>query len=239
MSLIKKLAISAALASALFTSPLLVNTSGAATLTITGGTAAFLGANFNPTNSASMALDGIGVGTAIKYFDSSTTTADGLFVSPLIAGLSFQYKGYEAGYTNVAAAELVYSGTPMFTNNSTAPETLSFNVYDTTANGGLVPFLFRSITGNRTAANGGPVDPGSRIAFAQVNANTVYAFFDDSGAGPDSDYDDMVVKITAFGGDTSLTTPIPAALPLFASGLGVFGFVARRRKQKGSGGKTA
>ncbi len=28
------------------------------------------------------------------------------------------------------------------------------------------------------------------------------------------------------------TTPLPAALPLFASGLGVFGFIAARRKRK-------
>jgi hypothetical protein len=31
------------------------------------------------------------------------------------------------------------------------------------------------------------------------------------------------------------TTPLPAALPLFASGLGIFGFIARRKKAKATG----
>ncbi|HEY5504498.1 MAG TPA: VPLPA-CTERM sorting domain-containing protein [Sedimentisphaerales bacterium] len=34
------------------------------------------------------------------------------------------------------------------------------------------------------------------------------------------------------GGGTLGTTPLPAALPLFATGLGVMGLVARRRKRK-------
>ena len=67
--------------------------------------------------------------------------------------------------------------------------------------------------------------------------SVVYAFFDDGGAGPDADFDDMVVRITALdlscGGETS-PNPIPAALPLFATGLGVIGFLARRRKRKQS-----
>jgi hypothetical protein len=34
-------------------------------------------------------------------------------------------------------------------------------------------------------------------------------------------------------------TPLPAALPLFATGLGVMGFLARRRKRKGSAAVAA
>ena len=236
MSFAKNLALSAALGSVLVASPLMVNTSGAATLTIDGGvTGTNLGAAFNPTNAASMLLDGIGVGTAITIFDWNTVPGAGvgLHVSPLVATITFQYKGYEAGYTNVAAAELTYSGTPLFTNNSTAPDSIFVQSYDTTADGGLVPFLFKSLSGLTTAANGGTPTYGSSIAFAQVDANTVYAFFDDSGGNVDADFDDMVVKISVNAG-TALTTPIPGALPLFASGLGLIGFVARRRKQKAS-----
>lgn len=237
MSLVKKLAASAALATALMASPLLVSTSSAATLTITGGTAGVLGLNFNPTNAASMLLDLVGPGKAITYFDSSTTSADGLFVSPQIVTLTFQFKGYEAGNTSVSAAEFTYLGTPMFTNKTTPGGTTSLGSFNVLADPGLVPFLFKNLDTGRTAVNGGPVSAGSRLAFAQINANTVYALFDDGGAGPDSDYDDMVVKITATGGGTDLATPIPGALPLFASGLGLIGFVARRRKQKSSGVK--
>jgi hypothetical protein len=35
-------------------------------------------------------------------------------------------------------------------------------------------------------------------------------------------------------GSTAMVTPVPAALPLFAAGLGVMGFLGRRRKRKGA-----
>jgi hypothetical protein len=38
----------------------------------------------------------------------------------------------------------------------------------------------------------------------------------------------------SFASDFEVATPIPAALPLFASGLGVMGWISRRRKQKTS-----
>ena len=46
-----------------------------------------------------------------------------------------------------------------------------------------------------------------------------------------SDWDDMIVKITAVNGEIGIT-PIPASLPLFAGGLGLIGLLSRRRKQK-------
>jgi hypothetical protein len=36
---------------------------------------------------------------------------------------------------------------------------------------------------------------------------------------------------TGTGGGPNLATPLPAALPLFAAGLGVVGLLARRRKR--------
>jgi hypothetical protein len=43
---------------------------------------------------------------------------------------------------------------------------------------------------------------------------------------------DFDIVGTISGGSADATTPLPAALPLFAGGLGVLGLVARRRKQK-------
>lgn len=40
------------------------------------------------------------------------------------------------------------------------------------------------------------------------------------------------LQATIIAGDGAAATPLPAALPLFAGGLGVFGFIARRRKNK-------
>jgi hypothetical protein len=37
------------------------------------------------------------------------------------------------------------------------------------------------------------------------------------------------------GGVEVASTPLPAALPLFASGLGLMGFLAKRRKRQGAG----
>ena len=74
--------------------------------------------------------------------------------------------------------------------------------------------------------------PNIAIAFAKTkDSSVIYAFLDDSGAGPDSDYDDMVVRITAVAQEVGIT-PIPASLPLFAGGLGIVGLVVRRRKRK-------
>jgi hypothetical protein len=41
------------------------------------------------------------------------------------------------------------------------------------------------------------------------------------------------------GGGSTSTTPLPAALPLFAGGLGLIGMLSRRRKQKGSAALAA
>jgi hypothetical protein len=97
-----------------------------------------------------------------------------------------------------------------------------------------VPILFvdQSSGGNPTAANGGPISANEGLAFYIVNATTAYAFFDDGGAGPDKDYDDMVVKITVS------STPLLGALPLFASGLGAMGYFGWRKKRKATAGAS-
>jgi hypothetical protein len=53
------------------------------------------------------------------------------------------------------------------------------------------------------------------------------------GTGPDAD------SFTLEIGVASTTTPLPAALPLFATGLGVMGLLGWRRKRKGAANVTA
>jgi hypothetical protein len=63
----------------------------------------------------------------------------------------------------------------------------------------------------------GLIDPTTGLPFQFIIG------FNDSGS-PDGDFDDYVIGVTA-------TVPVPAALPLMASALGMFG-IARRRKNK-------
>jgi len=199
----------------------------AATLSLSsGGVTSTLPGNFNPTGIAAINADGINVGTAITIFSDVANTG-GLFVSPQNVSVTFDFMGKEAGFTNA-----LISGSNVLFNNNVAPGITSGPL---SVNSGVVPFLFRAITpGNLDAVNGGTIASGLQIAFARVSDSIFYAFFDDGGAGPDADFDDMVVRITArdLGGGTQATTPLPATLPLFATGLGALGLFGLRRKRK-------
>jgi len=191
------------------------------TLSLSGGTAGTLPGSFNPSGLAAMGLDGIGVGTPITIF-SGTSNAGGLYVSPT-AGVSFTFMGKEASFTS----QLLFGNTVLF-NNNVAPGTSSATF---TVNAGLVPFSFNVTQTSSAAKNGGAIASGLAIAFAKVSDSVFYVFLDDGGSGRDRDFDDMVVKIV----DPPVSAvPLPAALPLFATGLGALGLIGWRRKRKAS-----
>ena len=130
--------------------------------------------------------------------------------------------------------------------------TLTIALTDTgfTGTGGIVPFLNQI---------GGTLIPGSLTVKTYLDAGnnpfaltTLLTSLTFPGPGAFSGSDDgfgvtnatpysltQVITLTLPGGgsasfdsDLQTTTPIPAALPLFASGLGVLGFAAFRRKRK-------
>ena len=203
---------------AIVVSSLSVGSARAATLNLLGiGTPGTLAGNFDPTGLAAMNLDGVGVGTAITIFNGLGNTG-GLSLSANTT-VTFTFMGKEAGFTN----QLLFGNTVLFDNN-VAPGTPSATL---TVNAGSLPFLFRA-PGNLDANDDGSIATGLQIAFVKVSDSVFYALFDDGGAGPDKDFDDMVVRIAA----APIATPLPGALPLFAGGLGALGLLGWRRKRK-------
>jgi len=210
---------------------LTISFASAATLSLSsGGTTSTLSTNFNPSDIAAINADGIHVGTAITIFNGAANTG-GLLVSPQNVAVTFDFMGKEAAFTNALVI-----GNNVILNNNSAPGTTSGPLpFSLTSTPGLLPFLFRNITsGNLDAANGGAIASGLQMAFAKIYDSVFYAFFDDGGAGPDADFDDMVIRITAtdLGRGTADATPLPTTLPLFVSGLGALGLLGARRRRK-------
>jgi hypothetical protein len=76
----------------------------------------------------------------------------------------------------------------------------------------------------------GPNDVGFNIWFSGGN---VYAGFLAGDNGIYNEFDGGSFTAEATGNEAGLgTTPLPAGLPLFASGLGVLGLLTQRRKRK-------
>jgi hypothetical protein len=64
------------------------------------------------------------------------------------------------------------------------------------------------------------------IAFSAAG-NLAWLFWDDSGAGPDDNHDDMLIKAVF----TPSSVPEPATLGLFGMGLAGLWFAAKRRQR--------
>jgi hypothetical protein len=188
---------------------------GAATLGLTGGTAGLLPASFNPSGSA----PGIGPGTAVTIFDSINAAGGGLSLIGGTSRLSFTFLGKEAAWLNFAL-----SGATLFSNQAA----IGTSVTSGPVGPGLIDFAFLTTRGTASALddalarNGGPISLKTRLAFYLEDNRTAYAFFDDGGAGPDADFDDMVVQIAA--------VPLPASLLLLLTGIGGLGALRLRRR---------
>lgn len=179
-----------------------------------------------PSNDFKSTLAGLGV----------TTYTLGASLGLDSAGsVTYYYYGKEAGYRNdFLTTGLAYSSgyTPTSQNHFASP----IEIGTVSTGPGLLDFRFcsysagSSLVGCSSNAQNDALSMSSFQSIAlNITDNTAWLFWDDSGAGPDDNHDDMIIK-AVFTPSTSV--PEPGTLALFGLGLLAMGFAASRRQGK-------
>jgi hypothetical protein len=167
-------------------------------------------------------------------FPPGSGSTGGFFGADIVqsgnAKLKFDFLGFEAGFANAFVS--LNFGPQVFSTETFAP---SNNTHATSLNSPLQSFTINGVNGLLSFFFGTPagvVINGSNPGFDSVNFftsqrldGTLVLWLDDSGAGPDTDYDDMVVRISEIS-----EVPLPPALLLFGSGLLGMNWLRRRRQ---------
>jgi len=141
--------------------------------------------------------------------------------------LTFEYLGFEAGYAN----SFLFDGNPCFrTGSSTEGDTCSG-----ATSGGAIDFQFWS---NLETADFDAVvwdnlsPPGSILSYSvgviQEGTNQFLLLWDDSGKGPDDDYDDLGVRVTFRPLEQ---VPEPTSMAIMLAGMAGLAGMRRRQRQ--------
>ena len=151
--------------------------------------------------------------------------------------VDWYYLGAESGFTNTLTAPGVH-----FAENDTIPAVPTFLGSSLNQTSTILNFSVSAVGGTPVSVANGPLNAAAGLGIA----NFVFAYLVQTGpaawlltstpgdwfllgwndnGGPDDDHDDLmaIAHVTA--------VPVPAALPLFAGGLGVMAWMARRRKR--------
>lgn len=129
--------------------------------------------------------------------------------------LTFTYLFSDAGFTN----SFSYNGQELFNNNSSAPGSSRSFIYQDGM--GPLDFFFTAAgyTSEETVTN--EENSGDKPRFITFldpeNSNELHLTLDDHGAGPDGDFDDLIVKVAAS------RVPEPGTLALLGLGLAGMG----------------
>jgi hypothetical protein len=197
-----------------------------ASLVLTGGTAGNIPAGSGFNELLSSPLFGNANSTAGQY---------GAQVSQIgNAALQYDFLGFEAGFANTFTSLNVggqtFNTETFNPNNNTHATSLSSPLASFIAPGvnALLNFIFtvNSGAGNVTNGSNGDNSAGNlgvaNFFVSTLRDGSLVLWLDDSGAGPDRDYDDFAVRIRE--------VPLPPALLLFGSALLGMNWLRRRRQ---------
>lgn len=146
--------------------------------------------------------------------------------------VTFTFLGKEAGFNNFF---FDIGGVPVSTILDTGPS-VGMTSTQTYLAAGMLSFSFGTLTNppGGGVVNGAALNTSPTFAiFAGQSSGYKYILgYDDVGAGPDRDFDDMVIGVNV------TPVPEPEIYAMMAMGLGFMGFAARRRKQLVESGKA-
>lgn len=184
-------------------------------------TAAIGGNSFNPDSPSALGV--LSVGTVLdigrlKLDDNNS--GNGYRVT-------YTYLGSESGFNNVLHNFYV-GDSKLFEGSSYA---IGSSVSGTTTTAGYLNFAFEGSSGNFANNLTGAWSPYASVGLIGSNkvvGSNTYSFvlgYNDSFTG-DADYDDFVIGVNI------APIPEPETYAMLIAGLGLMGFVARRRKQR-------
>lgn len=197
---------------------LYVATAQASTLSIVGGTA-----GVTPSGAPNDVLAPLGLVSPLKGYYGASIASTGP------GSVTYEYFGFEAVAINkfvASASSFITIGGKVVTS-STSP---LGNISELMNFAGPLSFSFLTSIGSGHVANGSNNLSGSGAPnfFASVAGNSasrdgssIWLFLDDGGGGPDSDYDDMAVRVSF----TPAVVPLPASGVLLAAVLLLVGIV--------------
>lgn len=162
----------------------------------------------------------LAVGTAIDL---------GALVTNHSGVATFTYLGQESGYTN--SLNLPTSGLSLFESNP-----VGTSISALVSSIGALNFKFAELVSptNASAANGGAWSPNTSIGLIGRNMSVlgnsysyVLGYNDSAGSASLGDWDDFVIGV-----NFATHAPEPGVYGMLAAGLGMLGWISRRRKQK-------
>ena len=131
---------------------------------------------------------------------------------------------FTTGFGPVLAGQT--ASTPLAPAALGGPRTVS-------ASAGALAFNFLVQATTSVIENGHAAGPGN-VAYWTAGgldgATTLYLLLDDGGGGADADFDDMIVRLSIVARPADVVpNPEPGTLLLLLGGLGMLGYMARRR----------